>query len=40
MEEEADAMAHVGAQMTSRVYRHNLKAVVDVAPIHFGSITD
>jgi integrase len=31
MEEVADAMGHVDTRMTSQVYRHNLKAVVDVA---------
>lgn len=31
MEEVADAMGHVDTRMTSRVYRHNLKTVVDVA---------
>lgn len=35
MEEVADAMGHVDTRMTSRVYRHNLKSVVDVAAIHF-----
>lgn len=30
MEEVADAMGHVDTRMTSQVYRHNLKAVVDV----------
>jgi len=40
MEEVADAMGHVDTRMISRVYRHNLKSVVDVAAIHFGSITD
>lgn len=37
MEEVADAMGHVDTRMTSRVYRHNLKSVVDVAAIHFSS---
>ncbi|MHB2027372.1 MAG: tyrosine-type recombinase/integrase [Acidimicrobiales bacterium] len=37
--EVADAMGHVVAQMTSRVYRHNLTSVVEVAAIYFGSIT-
>ena len=31
MEEVADAMGHVDTRMTSQVYRHNLKSVVDVA---------
>jgi integrase len=31
MEEVADAMGHVDTRMTSQVYRHNLKPVVDVA---------
>lgn len=31
MEEVADAMGHVDTRMTSQVYRHNLKTVVDVA---------
>jgi len=35
MEEVADAMGHVDTRMTSRVYRHNLKTVVDVAAVHF-----
>jgi integrase len=30
IEEVADAMGHVDTRMTSRVYRHNLKPVVDV----------
>ena len=34
MEEVADAMGHVDTRMTSRVYRHNLKSVVDVAANH------
>jgi integrase len=38
MEEVADAMGHVDTRMTSRVYRHNLKSVVDVAAVHFGSL--
>lgn len=37
MEEVADAMGHVDTRMTSRVYRHNLKSVVDVAAVHFNS---
>lgn len=37
MEEVADAMGHVDTRMTSRVYRHNLKSVVDVAAIHFSA---
>lgn len=37
MEEVADAMGHVDTRMTSRVYRHNLKSVVDVAAIHFNA---
>jgi integrase len=35
MEEIADAMGHLDTRMTSRVYRHNLKQVVDVAAVHF-----
>jgi integrase len=31
MEEVADAMGHVDTRMTSQVYRHNLKSIVDVA---------
>jgi integrase len=31
MEEVADAMGHVDTRMTSQVYRHNLKLVIDVA---------
>jgi hypothetical protein len=31
MEEVADAMVHVDTRMTSQVYRHKLKSVVDVA---------
>jgi integrase len=31
MEEVADAMGHVDTRMTSQIYRHNLKPVVDVA---------
>jgi len=31
MEEVADAMGHVDTRMTSQIYRHNLKSVVDVA---------
>ena len=31
MEEVADAMGHVDTRMTSKVYRHNLKPIVDVA---------
>ena len=31
MEEVADAMGHVDTRMTSHVYRHNLKSIVDVA---------
>lgn len=31
MEEVADAMGHVDTRMTSQVYRHNLKTVVEVA---------
>ena len=38
MEEVADAMGHVDTRMTSRVYRHNLKSVVDVAAVHFISL--
>lgn len=38
MEEVADAMGHVDTRMTSRVYRHNLKSIVDVAAIHFLSL--
>ena len=37
MEEVADAMGHVDTRMTSRVYRHNLKSIVDVAAVHFSS---
>lgn len=35
MEEVADAMGRADTRMTSRVYRHNLKSVVDVAVVHF-----
>jgi integrase len=35
MEEVADAMGHVDTRMTSQVYRHNLKSVVDVAATYF-----
>ena len=38
MEEVADAMGHVDTRMTSRVYRRNLKTVVDVAAIHVSSL--
>ena len=38
MEEVADAMGHVDTRMTSRVYRHNLKSVVDVAVVHLSSL--
>jgi integrase len=38
MEEVADAMGHVDTRMTSRVYRHNLKSVVDVAAVHFSNL--
>ena len=31
MEEVADAMGHVDTRMTSQIYRHILKTVVDVA---------
>jgi integrase len=34
MEEVADAMGHVDTRMTSQVYRHNLKPIVDVAATH------
>jgi len=38
MEEVADAMGHVDTRMTSRVYRHNLKSVVDVAAVHLTNL--
>jgi len=38
MEEVADAMGHVDTRMTSQVYRHNLKAVVDVAESRLNSL--
>jgi len=38
MEEVADAMGHVDTRMTSRVYRHNLKSVVDVAAVHLPNL--
>jgi integrase len=38
MEEVADAMGHVDTRMTSQVYRHNLKAVVDVAESRLNAI--
>ena len=39
MEEVADAMGHVDTRMTSRVYRHNLKSVIDVAVVHFNNLS-
>jgi integrase len=38
MEEVADAMGHVDTRMTSQVYRHNLKAVVDVAEYRLNTL--
>lgn len=38
MEEVADAMGHVDTRMTSQVYRHNLKAVVDVTESRLNSL--
>jgi len=38
MEEVADAMGHVDTRMTSQVYRHNLKSVVDVAESRLNSL--
>ena len=38
MEEVADAMGHVDTRMTSQVYRHNLKSVVDVAESRLNAI--
>jgi len=38
MEEVADAMGHVDTRMTSQVYRHNLKSVVDVAESRLNTI--
>jgi integrase len=38
MEEVADAMGHVDTRMTSQVYRHNLKTVVDVAETRLNAL--
>ncbi len=38
MEEVADAMGHVDTRMTSQVYRHNLKSVVDVAEFRLNAL--
>jgi integrase len=38
MEEVADAMGHVDTRMTSQVYRHNLKSVVDVAECRLNTL--
>jgi integrase len=38
VEEVADAMGHVDTRMTSQVYRHNLKAVIDVAESRFNAL--
>lgn len=40
MEEVADAMGHVDTRMTSQVYRHNLKPIVDVAESRLNSILE
>lgn len=38
IEEVADAMGHVDTRMTSQVYRHNLKPVVDVAETRLNAL--
>lgn len=38
MEEVADAMGHVDTRMTSQIYRHNLKSVVDVAEFRLNAL--
>ena len=40
MEEVADAMGHIDTRMTSQVYRHNLKSVVDVTESRLDQILD
>lgn len=38
MDEVANAMGHVDTRMTSQVYRHSLKSVVDVAESRLNSL--